>query len=210
MSALSVSHHPLRSLPLVREARSLLSARLPQGLVYHSVEHSDQVVVDALRLAEAEGVAGRELELLAIAAAWHDAGFVVRIHANEPEGARLAVEAMQRNGGYTEEERRRVEQMITDTALLPRPQGGWERRRSSALSGYLLDADLANFGREDFFDKAELIRREFGASDLRAYLSDTLLLIEQHRWWTTIAHRLFEEQRLKNVDSLRQRIAALG
>ena len=57
----------------------------------------------------------RDALLLAIAAAFHDAGFLKQLPKNEPIGANIAVEAMAKSGRFSLEERELVEQMILDT-----------------------------------------------------------------------------------------------
>lgn len=93
----------LMSHPLVSEALQVLD-KLPEGLYYHNKQHTVNVISAAVKCAELDGISSRDLELLAIAAAWHDTGYIIRRNQNEIIGADLAREAMIRTGLYLPEE----------------------------------------------------------------------------------------------------------
>jgi len=151
----------VRRHPIVSGTLALLARDLPKELSYHALPHTEDVISEAIRFAVTDNLAPREIELLAIAAACHDFGFVKSPVLNEPIGAAHAREQMERSGGYSSEEINLVERMILDTALVDTGNGP-RQIPSTDLSRYLLDADLSNFGRDDFFDKGELQRKELG------------------------------------------------
>jgi hypothetical protein len=95
--------------------------------------------------------------------------------------------------------------MILDTALVPYNES-FRQVPSTPLSRYLLDADLANFGRDDFFEKSELQRLELG-DDAASFRRKTLLLIENHVWLTPAAEKLWADTKARNVEKLREQIA---
>jgi HD superfamily phosphodiesterase len=80
--------------PLVSEALQVLD-KLPEGLYYHNKQHTVNVISAAVKCAELDGISSRDLELLAIAAAWHDTGYINRRNQNEIIGADLAREGRQ-------------------------------------------------------------------------------------------------------------------
>ena len=61
--------------PLVTETVETLVCNLDPTLHYHSPAHTQDVLKQTLELAEADGLDDRDVLLLAIAAAFHDAGF---------------------------------------------------------------------------------------------------------------------------------------
>jgi predicted metal-dependent HD superfamily phosphohydrolase len=142
----------------------------------------------------------RQLELLAIAAACHDVGFIRSSGSNEPIGAAFAREHMACHGGYSAEEILLVERMILDTALVETPDGP-RQAPSTELSRYLLDADLSNFGRDDFFERGELQRQELG-QEPKLFRKNTLALIRAHRWLTPAGQALRQDQKERNVATL--------
>jgi predicted metal-dependent HD superfamily phosphohydrolase len=194
----------LRQHPIVREALALLVRELPVSLLYHAAPHTEDVLDEVVRFAMTDHRGARELELLAIAAACHDVGFITSPVSNEPLGAAFARERMEMHGGFTPEEIVLVERMILDTALVPTAAGP-RQIASTELSRYLLDADLSNLGRDDFFDKGELQRKELG-QDVEIFKRNTLALLTAHRWLTEAGRTLREERKKENVRLLRERL----
>jgi hypothetical protein len=144
----------------------------------------------------------RERELLGVAASFHDAGFLVRYEENESIGAEMAEKAMRDARSFTEEEIRLVQSMILDTRVVD-DGSGYHTRASSELSKYLLDADLSNFGREDFFEKLLLVEAELGKSH-KDHLQQTYRLFCNHTWLTSAADRLRGPQKNLNRERLEE------
>ena len=186
-----------RAIPVVAQAIDLLARQLPANLTYHAKSHTDDVLAEAMRYATIDGLSAREVELLAIAAAFHDTGFVKSLIANEALGADFARKAMRLAGTYSEDEIALVEQMIIDTTLVELPNGP-QQIPSTKLSRYLLDADLSNLGREDFFDKGELQRRELGIDEAH-FRKRSLQLLTAHRWFTDAARNLRQKKKDENL-----------
>lgn len=196
----------LCALPIVAQILAKLERELPPTLTYHSFAHTQDVVRDSVLFALLDDLPPRSVELLVIAAAMHDAGFLEQRSGNEPVGARIAREAMVACGGYSEDEVQLVEQMILDTAVVMH-NGSPKQIASTELSKYLLDADLGNFGRDDFFAKGELQRIESG-DEIAPFRSKTLALINAHVWNTNAARTLRQAKRDENLATLKAMIAA--
>ncbi|MEI6517169.1 MAG: hypothetical protein WCN89_00610, partial [bacterium] len=99
-----------------------------------------------------------------------------------------------------------VEQMILDTKLVELPAGP-QLIPSTKLSRYLLDADLINLGRDDFFDRSELLRQELGVEE-RSFRSRSLQVFTAHLWLTQAAHALEQKKKEENLLLLRSIIAS--
>ena len=192
----------LLALPLVADIFAELKRDLPAALTYHSAAHTMDVLRETVRFAIRDGVAERERELLALAAAFHDAGFLVQSVDNELIGADRASTAMRLAGGYSEQEIEQVRSMILDTKLDVTGEG--VQHPSSPLAGYLLDADLGNLGRDDFWEKSELYRQELGAP-AENFFGTAEALLERHSYHTPAARALRNEQKLLNLKALRTR-----
>lgn len=196
----------IKKIPLVAQARALLRRRLPKGLVYHSAKHTDDVIREVLLFAQTDGLNEREIDLLVVAAAFHDTGFIDRFANNEPIGAERAVQAMNDGGGYSKREIALVRQMILDTKLR-KTRRGPKQISTTRLSGYLCDADVSNLGRTDFFRMAELVRKETGLLDKKAFYQGLVKFIECHEWYTPAAQSLRENQKQANLAALRRKFA---
>lgn len=197
----------LLQLPLIAEILGRLRRELDPKLSYHSPQHSLDVLSDALRFACHDGLSARDCELLAIAAAYHDAGYLERYKANEPIGAAMAAAAMQSTGSYTADEIRLVEQMILSTQIGAGPMAT-SRKQHTPLAAYLMDADWGAFGREDFFEKNQQLVDETGA-DAQAFFRQSLELVKSQRWLTPGATALREAQKQKNIRTLEAQLQAV-
>jgi signal transduction histidine kinase/predicted metal-dependent HD superfamily phosphohydrolase len=189
----------LQSRPIIARILERLRRELPTNLLYHAVGHTEDVLAEAMLFCHYGQVSQQELELLAIAAAYHDAGYLERYVDNEVIGARMARAAMEEEG-YALEQISAVERMVLDTRLVS-SGGGRRQVATSGLSRFLLDADLSNFGRPDFFEKSELQRLELGV-DRERFLRRTFALVATHTWQTEAARRLRQPTKEENLRKL--------
>jgi predicted metal-dependent HD superfamily phosphohydrolase len=197
--------------PLVTEAFAILEAQLPSDLFYHNVNHTRSVFEAAVTLALHDELAERDVELLAIAAAWHDVGYIAQRSRNEPIGAQMAKEAMERHGGYSAIEIRDVYTAIIDTEVVFDPNSATVIQKATGrLSAWLLDADLANFGSAEFLPVSLSLFREFtgtrvsSAEDLREqpaleFIAGTLRMLNKHLFQTPAANILLAPQKELNI-----------
>jgi predicted metal-dependent HD superfamily phosphohydrolase len=186
--------------PVVQAAVAILTRELPAHLKYHTLAHTEDVLREAILFGVMDHLPPRQLELLAVAAACHDLGFITSSGANELIGATFAREQMTHFGGYSPDEILLVERMILDTALVETPEGP-RQIASTELSRYLLDADLSNFGRDDFFERGELQRQELG-QERELFRKNTLVLIKAHRWLTPAGQALRQATKERNIATL--------
>ena len=188
--------------PLVTETVSALVSDLDPTLYYHSPAHTKDVLRQTLELAESDALDNRDVLLLAIAAAFHDAGFLKQRPKNEPIGAQMAIDAMAKTGRFSQEECDLVEQMILDTQLV---MDGPAQISNSRLSPWLLDADLANLGRDDFWDQTMLLARELNI-DRQKMLPMTQALMQRHDWQSPAGQRLFGAKKESNFVALEREL----
>ncbi len=191
-------------MPIVQAALKRLEEELPSHFFYHSIDHTRDVLREVLFLGLHDGLTERELELLVVGAAYHDLGFIAKPVDNEWTGARFAREAMLSFGGYKEGEMQSVEDMILDTQLVETALGATQLP-TDKLAKYLLDADLGNLGREDFFHCTTLLQKELGL-ERSLLFREALRLMKGHRWLTPAAqhHRASGQER--NIVQLEESI----
>ena len=185
-----------------------LSGILPDDLHYHSVSHTHNVLSESIRFGLFDKLSDRAILLLAVAASYHDAGYVFRRVNNEELGALLSDDAMRDTNNFSEDEVALVHQMILDTQLVETPDGP-KQVAHTELSKYLLDADLGNFGRDDFFDRLDAYLLESKAERL-PLLKRTLALLQSHSWYTNAARVLRQAKKEENISKLLELIDAIS
>lgn len=198
----------LKNRPIIASILKRLDNELPNTLFYHTAEHTHDVFHEVILFASTAELSLKEMELLALGAAYHDAGFLTRTDNNEGLGADMARQAMRDSKSYSAGEIELVHAMIEDTQLKPTVHGMKQVARTT-LAGYLLDADVSNLGREDFFDKVELVRREVGMADKQEFYKRALQLITAHQWYTEAAKGLRQTQKEENIKLLKARVAGV-
>lgn len=188
----------------VNETLSFLQEKLPSNLMYHSVDHTHKVLQDAVAFALADELSIRSVELIAVAAVFHDAGYIKQYRENEPIGAQLAREAMQKRGHFSSKEIQTVEDMILSTAFV-KGSGVPTRMPLNSDSIYIMDADLASFGRDDFFENLEKLinEGEMNSPEKRKrFYQFTLDIMNNHIFYSTAAKNLLSEKKKQNTRSL--------
>lgn len=196
----------LNSLPLSLASLSgRLKRELDTKLVYHSYFHTIDVIDQAIKLGSNAQLCDRDLEIITVAALYHDAGFLKQHHDNEPIGAAMAESAMRVVGDYSNSEIGLVSQMILDTKLIMHECA---QNSNTRLSPYLLDADLSNLGRTVFWRQTEAVAAEIGIN-FDKFMPITRGLMERHNWQSDSARKLYGEQKEKNVKELEMAISAL-
>ncbi|MFM7217834.1 MAG: ATP-binding protein, partial [Bacteroidota bacterium] len=128
-----------------------LKLGLPDHLHYHGVHHTLDVLEAVERIAKAEGITGSDVELLKVAALYHDSGFLKNAHNHEATGCGFA-KAELPELGFTKEEVQKICSMIMATKYPQRPKNHLEQ--------ILCDADLDYLGRSDFFEIGRTLYQE--------------------------------------------------
>ncbi len=165
-----------------------LTRNLSPALTYHSVWHTHDVVQQASRIAQAEGITDRELlELLQTAACYHDAGFLRAYEEHEEESCRLAMQVLPAFG-YDPAQIRLVCQLIRATRLPQTP--------ATLLEAILCDADLDYLGRDDYAAVSETLLSEWCAynrlPDPSQWPTIQRSFLRNHQYFTATNQRLRE------------------
>jgi predicted metal-dependent HD superfamily phosphohydrolase len=199
----------LKQIPIISKAFDILD-NLPKYLKYHTKEHTENVLHEAILFGIIDNLPEKQLEKVAVAAVWHDVGYLIKQNNNEEESVQLFEKALpQFNLEYRED----VKKMILDTKLKITKKGP-EIIGGNPISAYLLDADVSNFGRIDFREKLNLIAEESNINLTNKvtklkFLKFALSLLKNQDWNTEIARKLRQKQKIINIAKLEEEISIL-
>ena len=182
---------------LIFEALHRISDKMPVKNCYHTFEHTAEVISYARLFAQADNRSDREVLLITYAATFHDIGYLLEPDNHEELGSELASALLLDQGSFSTYECDLVKQMILDTRVRT-PHGWCFGNISNELSAYLCDADVSNFGRTTFLQKAELVRSELGLELRQEYYHGLLEMLDAHSWHSNYAKNHFEEQKKNN------------
>ena len=192
--------------PLAQQhALDHLRRELPAHLTYHNLDHTQQCVMKAAaRLGRLEGLPEPDMQLVVVAAAFHDLGFIWTVEGHELASTRVAAQVLP-NFGFSDRQVERVMGAIMATRL---PQSPFD-----LLEAVLADADLDVLGRDDFMERSlDLYQESQALGDpvsLPGWYRRQIDLLEQHAYFTASAHDLRDAGKQRNLAELWRRLRHL-
>lgn len=198
-------------IPEVKEALDILDS-LPNNLKYHNKDHTLDVLRETILFAVADGALPEIIKEQAISASWHDVGYVKQYENNEP----IAIEMFKKSNAYKslpEDVSNRIIADISDTQM-KMINGEPHLIKDKSLYGYILDADVSNFGRDDYFEKILKVAEELNIdlNDLetkKKFYKFAIDLLKNHEWKTQSAKRLRQSKKEENLRMIEREYALL-
>ncbi len=199
------SHHPDVE-RAVAYAYEEFARKLSPSLAYHNLQHTfADVLPVAERLAVQCEIEPQEQQLVRVAAAFHDIGWISQGNEHEATGVKV-VRAVLPDFGFSAAAIETIAGMIMATRIPHSPK--------NLLEEILADADLDSLGRDDFWESAARLRTELAnlgepMSNLEWYRY-VLAFLESHHYFTSAARALRAAQKARHCEDLRSRIAELA
>lgn len=183
-------------------ASKIISQRLPKGIVYHNLEHTREVVETTEEISRNSGISSNELEMLLLAAWFHDIGISVVYNNHEEKSAQIAKEFLTSNN-YPPEKIEKVYNLILATKMPQNPK--------SLPEEVICDADISHIGRKGFNTRSQLLRSEWENLQNKKisdhdWLKNNIEFVAGNKFRTRYAKENFEEQRSKNLDKLQKKL----
>lgn len=179
----------------------LMRRALPDNLIYHGVAHTIMVLEAAEKIARVEGLPEKETQLLKVAAAFHDCGFIISYKEHEARSCDIA-NAELPAFGFSGEEIAIINRMIMCTRLPQQP--------STPSECILCDADLDYLGGDDYFRIATGLHEELllnGAEmDDSKWLKVQIGFLESHTYWTQYARQILQPGKDAVLSELKTRL----
>jgi len=176
---------------------SLLKTQLSEYYYYHNHEHTLYVTEKTIEIGRQEGCSEKELELLSVAALWHDTGYTTIYNNHEEESCLLARQYLP-EFGYSARDIDEVCGMIMATKIPQSPK--------TKLEKILADADLEYLGTSGFETKADLLFKEL--QQINTSLSEEkwrlmqILFLQNHRYFTRFCIENRESVKQINLSKL--------
>lgn len=178
-----------------------LRDELPKHLKYHTLGHTLDVYSRAEAIAKAEGLSGRMLELLLVAAVYHDAGYLHQRVQHENRSCEIAREVLP-GYSYTDEDIDEICRIIMATQLPQNP--------NSLAEKIICDADLDYLGRDDFFTTGEGLYHEMlhdgVVANEKEWDAIQVKFLESHRFFTSTNIALRTEKKQDNLNRLKAKL----
>ena len=192
--------------PIVKEAEAFVSELLTEQLTadyrYHDLLHTLSVLKASQLLADKLEINEEEKEILALAALFHDTGFVEIYEGHETVSQKIAQTFLE-DRKYPKKKLNKVLACIMATKVDYPPE--------NLLQRIIKDADLNNLGGLSFNEKAKNLRYEW-ENILKQDISNSEWLdinIDfwgNHNYYTEAGERLFGEAKSENLKKLRKKV----
>jgi predicted metal-dependent HD superfamily phosphohydrolase len=183
-------------------ASGIISEKLPKGIVYHNLDHTKEVVTTAEEIGKNSGLSSDDMEMLLIAAWFHDSGITETYNNHEEKSAQIAREFLAMNK-YPDEKINTISNLIIVTKIPQNPK--------NLLEEIICDADISHIGRKGFNTRSQLLRAEWETLQNKKitdfeWLKSNIEFVAGNKFRTRYAKQNFEKQRLKNLDKLQKKL----
>ena len=181
---------------------NLLQKETPEKYFYHTLEHTKNVVENAVLIGTGERLSEEEMVVLRIAAWFHDTGYVKTYHGHEAESAKIADNFLTQQN-VDSEFRTKVSTCILATTY---PQNA-----GCLTEEVLCDADLLHLGQENYFELAAKLFQEQKNAGIRKmskaeFQKNSVQFFEEHSFYTGYCKNTLNETKAKNLEQLKEKI----
>lgn len=181
----------------------LFTQRVRPQFVFHSLEHTEDVVEACSYMAEHHSLMADDRLVLMLAAWLHDTGYVKSEPAgHEAESIRIATEFLTAHG--------------VDATIIQRVGSCIEATRMpqspvSLIEKILCDADLYHLATSDFRARSQLLKQEQEAVldrkiSQKEWRKNNISFLEAHRYFTEYGQQFLELQKAQNLRDLKRSI----
>ncbi|HEX6915257.1 MAG TPA: HD domain-containing protein, partial [Chitinophagaceae bacterium] len=176
------------------------------GLYYHNLEHTQQVVARTKEIAAHYNVSEKEMLILYAAAWFHDTGYLFGESSQHEEKSAAIMRSYLSDLVKDQEIVDEAEKCIMATKPPQAPK--------NLLQEIICDADTYHLGTKNFKASNKLIRKErLVLRDMpytkKEWLLATIGFMESHRFHTSYCRDLLEKRKRENIAKLKERLEAV-
>lgn len=180
----------------------LFESNLPQEITYHNLTHIKEAVKTVKEIGEKSELKPDEIEMLLLAAWFHDIGMVYEYDNHEEKSAKLCRIFLTAHD-YSRENIKTVMKIILSTRIPQKPK--------NLLEEIMCDADLSYIGKKKFNSRSQMLREEWknmlgkNFSDYE-WLKANIDFLLANKFHTKSAKSLFDKQRKENLTKLQKKM----
>lgn len=168
--------------------------------VFHDLNHTRGVMEAVTEIGNDSNISERELQLLQVAAWFHDSGYDQGAEGHEERSCRYAVSFLSKFD-LPDQDLDLITRCIMATRLPFKPK--------DLLEEIICDADLSHLGKQSYWDRTGRLRQEMLLTRGKMmteqdWVEFELAFMTNHRYFTTVAEELYNERKLKHIKQLRK------
>jgi predicted metal-dependent HD superfamily phosphohydrolase len=174
------------------------------NLHYHNVEHAEDVVAAATKIANHYQLSDHDFFIVTAAAWFHDLGYMVNITDHEDEGIKIAGTFFKEHK-LGDDDIKLIAGCINATKMPQAP--------TTLLEEIVCDADLYNLGTDNFFKKDKKLLKEYNLlhhanMSKTEWREKTVKFLEAQKYHTDYARLLLNDTKDRNLQELKDKLAA--
>jgi len=167
---------------------------------FHNLKHIQRTVNAANLIAENSDLNKSDIEIVNLAAWFHDIGHLESYDGHEEKSAEIAEKFLVENN-YPIDKKIKVLECIRATKLSPSPK--------NILEKIIRDADIVHLGKKSFFKRNKELRKEWGKILGKEFTDDEwtkndIEFFDSHDFYTDFAKSHFNEQKGKNLETIKK------
>lgn len=179
--------------------KNILESNLPDGLTYHGLHHTIDVLQAGMTIAATEKLTEKELQTLRLAIWLHDSGFTTTYRGHEEEGCKIAKRLLPKYH-ISDHDIEVICGLIMATKIPQTP--------STLLEKIICDADLDYLGRKDVYEIAETlyveIKQHVNKMTEDEWNSLQISFLEAHNYFSKYAKKHRSPAKLKYLNELKK------
>lgn len=173
-----------------------------EKLVFHSLIHVNRTVKAVQLIAEESDVTERELEILMLAALFHDVGIMDSYENHEEKSAEIAVNFLEKNN-YPANNINQVKKCILATNLSLTPK--------TKLEYIIRDADVIHLGKKSFYKRNAELRQEIKYINNKEFTDEEwyncdLKFLHNHKYFSAYAKDKLEPRKNKHLEEIQSKL----
>ena len=180
----------------------LLNEKLTENHLFHNLQHTIEMVEAAEEIAGHSDVSKEDLEILLIAAWFHDTGHTQTYDGHEEASCRIASDFLKKES-YPEEKINQIIQLILTTKRDKEPE--------NKLEAILRDADISHIGKKGSLKKGRRLREEWRLILNKEFTNEEWFELDKSfylntKFYTQYTKETYDEMRLKNLNKLENKM----
>lgn len=184
--------------------RNLFATDLSEEFKFHTLGHTIEIVNSCRNIGVAIDVSPSDMEMLLIAAWFHDVGYTKTYIGHEEISCQMVEEFLQ-SLSYSQEKIDTIKNIILATKMPQNPH--------TTLEKIIADADLFNLGSKEFFVRNEEIREELFLRLGRTFTDEewaksNLTLLEKQQFWIPYVENSVRTQLNENIQQIKRTLGS--
>lgn len=179
----------------------LFTKKLPEQITYHNLNHTLEVLENSIEIGENLSISNSDLEIVKLAALFHDTGWIKNGENHENYSAEIAREFLNTHN-YNSDKIEKVIDLILFTKRTREPE--------NIIQSIIYDADILHAGKKGFHSKSQSLKSEIEFRngeiiDEIKWIEENIKFLDKFEFKTDYAIKKYGDRKIKNLAKLQKK-----